>query len=213
MSVSDQEKTTVKLFNSAGQAVADLPVKRSLAQAEVNQQLVHDYVVQLQNSWRAWTACTKTRAEVNASGKKPWRQKGLGRARAGSLGSPLFRRGGVVFGPRPKVVKNRFPKRAKKLVFEHALGEKIRQNKLLVLDEVKFESPKTKMMAETLKSLNAVGTVLLVTEKSDRNTLLSARNLPRLTYRSVGDVSAYDVLRHEYLILTKASFDSLRLGE
>lgn len=213
MSTDAAKKTMVKLFNSAGQVVAELGVKQSIAEARANRQAVHDYVVQLQNAQRSWTASTKTRGEVKASGKKPWRQKGTGRARAGSLASPLFRGGGVTFGPKPKVVVNRFPKRMKRLVFDHALGEKIRRNRLLVLDELRFDSPKTKTMAQTMRSLNASGSVLLVADKSDRNALLSARNIPRLTYRSVGDVNAYDILNHEYLVLTKASFDSMLLGE
>lgn len=213
MSVGAAEKRTVRFFNSAGQVVAELPVKRSVAEARVNRQVVHDYVVQLQNSQRGWNASTKTRGEVKASGAKPWRQKGTGRARAGSLASPLFRGGGVTFGPKPKLVVNRFPRRMKRQVFAYALGEKIRGNKLLVLDEIRLESPRTKMMAQTMKSLGVDGSVLLVTEKSDRNTLLSSRNIPHLTCRCVGDVNAYDILNHEFLVLTKASYDSLHLGE
>lgn len=208
-----KEKRTVKLLNSAGQAVADLAVDRSIAEAKVRDQVLRDYVVQLQNSRRAWSASTKTRAEVRASGAKPWRQKGTGRARAGTLASPLFRGGGVIFGPKPKVVKNTFPKRMKKSIFHHALGEKIRQGKLMVVDELQFELPKTKVLAQTLKRLNTSGSVLLVTDKSERNTLLSARNIPHLTCRCVGDVSAYDVLRHAFLVLTRASFQSLGLEE
>ncbi len=213
MSVVAEEKKTVTLFNMAGQAVAELAVSPSIAEAEASQQLVHDYVVQLQNSRRAWSASTRTRAEVKASGAKPWRQKGTGRARAGSLASPIFRGGGVIFGPKPKVVKNRFPRRMRRLVFRHALGEKIRRHRLLVMDEVNFDSPKTKPMAQMLKSLNVSGKAILVTDKSDRNTLLSGRNIPHLTCRSVADVSAFDILSHEFLLLTKASFDSLHLAE
>ena len=119
----------------------------------------------------------------------------------------------MIFGPKPKVVKNRFPKKMKKSVFGHALGEKIRGQRLLVVDEVKFDTPKTKIMALMLKSLNVSGRVLLVSDKTDRNMLLSGKNIPRLTCRSVRDVSAYDILSHDFLLLTKASFDSLRLGE
>jgi large subunit ribosomal protein L4 len=213
MTLEKKTKRTVKLFNVAGQVIAELDVKSSVARAKANDQLLHDYVVQLQNSQRSWTASTKTRAEVKATGAKPWRQKGTGRARAGSLASPLFRGGGVVFGPKPKVVENRFPKRMKKLVFEHALGEKIRQDRLLVLDELHFETPKTKVMAQTLKSLNTSGKVLLIAEKTDRKALLSARNIPQLTFRNAGDVSAFDILRHKFVVLTKACFESLGLAE
>lgn len=213
MSLVAKEKKTVRLLNRSGQAVADLTVKRSAAEAEAGKQVVHDYVVFVQNSARAWSASTKTRGDVDATGAKPWRQKGTGRARAGSLVSPLFRGGGVAFGPKPKIIRARFPKRMKKLVFEHALGEKIRQDKLLVVDEISLDSPKTKAVAETLKNLNASGKVLVITEKIEKNTLLSTRNIPLLTLRSIGDVSAYDILSHEILVLTKASFDSLGLGE
>ena len=119
----------------------------------------------------------------------------------------------MIFGPKPKVVRNRFPKRMKRAVFDYALGEKVRRHKLLVMDDLQFDSPKTKVMTQTLRSLNVSGKVLLVTERTDRNVLLSVRNLPYVTYRSVGDVSAYDILRHEFLLLTKTSFDSLQLGE
>jgi len=213
LSADGKEKKTVKLLNSAGQVVADLAVNGSVSEAKVHDQVVHDYVVQFRNSRRAWSASTKTRAEVRASGAKPWRQKGTGRARAGTLASPLFRGGGVIFGPKPKVVKNNFPRRMKKSVFRHALGEKIRQGKIVVVDELRFELPKTKVMAQTLKSSNTSGSVLLVTDKSERNTLLSSRNIPHLTCRCVGDVSAYDVLSHTFLVLTRASFQSLGLEE
>lgn len=119
----------------------------------------------------------------------------------------------MIFGPKPKVVRNRFPKRMKRAVLDYALGEKVRRHKLLVMDDLQFDSPKTKVMTQTLRSLNVSGKVLLVTERTDRNVLLSVRNLPHVTYRSVGDVSAYDILRHEFLLLTKTSFDSLQLGE
>jgi large subunit ribosomal protein L4 len=210
--VTTKAKKTVRLLNSAGQVVAELGVKTTVAEAKVNAQLLHDYVVQSRRSRRSWSANTKTRSEVIASKAKPWRQKGTGRARAGSLASPLFRGGGVVFGPKPKVVKDRFPRKMKRSVFAHAVGEKIRSDRLLVVDDLTFESPKTKVMAQTLESLDISGTVLLVTEKGDRNTLLSSRNIPQLTCRSVRDVSAFDVLRHEFLLLTKASFDWMQLG-
>jgi large subunit ribosomal protein L4 len=213
MTAEKKTKPTVKLFNASGQVIAELDVKPSVAKAKVNDQLLHDYVVQLQNSQRSWTASTKTRAEVKATGAKPWRQKGTGRARAGSLVSPLFRGGGVVFGPKPKVVENRFPKRMKRSVFAHALGEKIRSDRLLVLDELQFETPKTKVMVQTLKSLNTSGKVLFIAEKSDRKALLSARNIPHVTFRNTGDVNAFDILKHKFVVLTKASFESLGLAE
>ncbi len=213
MSAENTAKRTVRLLNAAGQVIAELAVRPSVAEARANPQLVHDYVVYWQNSRRAWSASTRTRSEVRGSNAKPWRQKGTGRARAGSLASPLFRGGGVTFGPKPKQGTSRFPRKMRRLVFVCALGEKIRHGKLLVMDELKFESPKTKVMAETLKSLKVSGAVLLVRENSDRNTSLSARNISGLTYRSVGDVSPYDILRHEFVLLTKKSFDSLQLGE
>lgn len=213
MTARKNTKTTVKLFNTTGQVIAELRVKPSVAKAKVNDQLLHDYVVQLQNSQRSWTASAKTRGEVKATGAKPWRQKGTGRARAGRLSSPIFRGGGVVFGPKPKVVTNRFPKRMKKSVFEHALGEKIRQERLLVLDELQFETPRTKVMAQTMKSLNMSGKVLLIAEKTDRNALLSSRNIPHVTFRNAGDVSAFDILRHRFVVLTQACFESLGLAE
>ncbi len=213
MNVGEKQKRTVKLLNSAGQVVADLAVNPSVSETTVHDQVLHDYVVQLQNSRRAWSASTKSRSEVKASGAKPWRQKGTGRARAGSLASPLFRGGGVIFGPKPKVVKKSFPKKMRQRVFRHALGEKIRLNRLAVLDELRLETPRTKILAQTVKSLNASGSVLLVTDKTDKNTLLSARNIPDVTCRCVGDVSAYDILSHSFLILTKASFYSLGLAD
>ncbi len=178
---------------------------------EPNPQVIHDYIVMIRNNQRAWSASTKGRSEVRGSGAKPWRQKGTGRARAGSLASPLFRGGGVTFGPKPKNIRTILPKKVKQLAFKTAIAEKIKEEKFIVIDELQLEEPKTKKMAEILRNLKVDGKILIVVANSNKNIVLSVRNIPDLTLRRADNINAFDLLYNKWVIMTKESLASLKL--
>ena len=212
--MTDEKKaktTRVKLFNAAGQVVAELGVRPSVAKAKVNDQVLHDYVVQLQNSQRSWSACTKTRGDVKASGKKPWRQKGTGRARAGSIRSPLWRGGGITFGPtKERVFKKKINKKMKRLALLMVLSAKVKNNLLVVLDKINLENPKTKLMEKIMKSLPIKGSALIALAKPEKNIILASRNLPQVETIEARNLNALDVLSSEYLILLKETIKVIK---
>lgn len=192
-----------------GNKVEELALAGPLQEFRPNKQAIHDYVVMYRYNCRKWAANTKTRAEIRGSGKKPWRQKGTGRARAGSHKSPIFRGGGVAFGPKPKNVYYNLPKKVRRLAFKSALVHRLKDEKVLVIDELKIDRPKTKEMAELLKKLKVEGKALLVLKDPDNNQVLSIRNIPSLALRRTDNVNAYDILASPTLILTKESYNSL----
>ena len=161
------------------------------------------------NNLRAGTASTKTKGFVRGGGKKPWRQKGTGRARAGSIRSPLWVGGGTIFGPQPRDYSYRLPKKARKQALLSALSAKNRDGKIIVLDKWELAEPKTKLMRKILDDLK-VTSALIVIAQSDERVERSARNLPAVKVLRVEGLNVYDLLRHEHLILTEGS---LRLIE
>ena len=154
----------VRVYNEKGKAVGTVAVAERIAAREPHPQLIHDYVVAAQANQRQWSANTRDRSQVTGSTAKPWRQKGTGRARAGSLKSPIFRGGGTVFGPKPKgkSVRVNLPKKMRHAALDTALAEKLRAEKLLVLEKLEMPEPRTKHMAALMKSLKLDGKVLLV---------------------------------------------------
>src|SRR5262244_1815140 len=153
--------------DSKGNSQGELEVKFSLVEDGKGTQAVHDAVVAYQAAQRMGTACTKTMGEVAGSGKKPWRQKGTGRARAGSFASPLWRGGGVVFGPKPRDFSKKVTRKTKQLALRKALTERINAGEVTVLDDIKLDSPKTKGFVGILNSLKVEGTTLLVTDSGN----------------------------------------------
>ena len=144
-----------------------------------------------------------TRAEVAGGGRKPWRQKGTGRARHGSIRSPLWRKGGVTFGPKPRSFKTTMPKKLKRFALKSALSAKIVENELILLDSLSMEAPKTKEMVSILKNLKADKKSLIVMATKDKNIEKSARNLPGVKATYVNTLNVYDILDHDNLIMTK----------
>jgi large subunit ribosomal protein L4 len=165
---------------------------------------VHNY---LANN-RSGTASTKTRGEVSGGGKKPWRQKGTGRARVGSTRNPLWRHGGVVFGPHPRDFSYSLPKKIKKLALKSALNDRALNNDIIILNALVLESPKTKTFADILKKLKIEENTLLVLNSYSENIMLSVRNIPNICLVDSKSVSAYDVLRFKKLLISK---DALRV--
>ncbi len=184
-------------------------LKEEIFGAKVRPHLLHQTVVMQLNNLRAGTASTKTKGFVRGGGKKPWRQKGTGRARAGSIRSPLWVGGGTIFGPQPRDYSYRLPKKARKQALLSALSAKNRDGKIIVLDKWELAEPKTKLMRKILDDLK-VTSVLIVLAQSDERVERSARNLPAVKVLRVEGLNVYDLLRHEHLILTEGS---LRLIE
>jgi large subunit ribosomal protein L4 len=178
-------------------------------------QAVHDTVTAYMANQRLGTASTKQISEVHGSGKKPWKQKGTGRARAGSFASPLWRGGGVVFGPKPRDYTINVPKKVKALAFRKALSERLIAGDVIVVDELSLATHKTKDLAGIVAALGGEDKhTLVVTEQVDKNLKLAARNLPKVQIEPVGSVNVYELLRFEKIVTTKAALEKLgaRLG-
>jgi large subunit ribosomal protein L4 len=173
-------------------------------------QAVHDTVVAYMASQRSGTACAKTRSEVAGTGKKPWRQKGTGRARAGSFQSPIWRGGGVVFGPRPRDFRKDVNKKTRKLALQKALTERIKSGEVLVVDQISIAQPKTKEFISILDNLKVDGTALLVTNNPDQNLQLSTRNVSYVGVTTSDSLNTYDTLKYDRIIITRDAFNGLQ---
>lgn len=174
--------------------------------AKTRAHLLHQAVVMQLANRRAGSAATKSKGFVSGGGKKPWRQKGTGRARAGSIRSPIWVGGGTTFGPQPRDYSYRMPKTARREALVSALSLKNREGKIIVVDKFELEEPKTKLMVKALEELK-VDSVLLVISRPDEKIERSARNLPKVKVLRVNGVNVYDLMRYEHLILTQ---DALR---
>jgi large subunit ribosomal protein L4 len=178
-------------------------------------QAVHDTVTAYMANQRLGTASTKQISEVHGSGKKPWKQKGTGRARAGSFASPLWRGGGVVFGPKPRDYTINVPKKVKALAFRKALSERLIAGDVVVVDELKLTSHKTKEFAVIVAKLSATDApTLVVTDLVDQNLKLASRNMPNVQVEPAASVNVYELLRFDKIVTTKAALEKLgaRLG-
>lgn len=174
-------------------------------------QALHDAVVMRNANRRSGNASTLTKGEVSGTGSKPWKQKGLGRARAGYRRAPHWRGGGVTFGPKPRSYRKAMPKKAAKLAFRRAFSEKVAAGQVTLIDGLKLDAPKTRVLAETLKRMEIKGRVLLLTVEQDQNLKLAARNLATLKVMHVNEVSTYDLLLYPDIILTEQAMDTLEL--
>src|SRR5262245_32367752 len=177
-----------------GQSQGELEVKFALIENGKGTQAVHDTVVAYLANQRMGTACTKNAGEVAGTNKKPWRQKGTGRARAGSFQSPLWRGGGVVFGPKPRDFGRKVNKSTRQLALRKALTERIKSGDVMVVDDFTLDSLKTKALAGVLKALQVEGTTLLVASGQDRNLSLASRNIPELELATSDSLNTYQVL-------------------
>jgi large subunit ribosomal protein L4 len=155
------------------------------------------------------TASTKTMGEVAGSGKKPWRQKGTGRARAGSFASPLWRGGGVVFGPKPRDFGKKVSRKTRQLALRKALSERLRAGDVVVVDELKLSSARTKDFVGVLKALELKGTALIIAQSTDKNLSLASRNVPDVAVTTSDSLNTYDVLRPDKLVFTRGAFEQV----
>ncbi len=194
-----------------GNKIGDLDIKFDLIENGKGTQAVHETVTAYRAAQRSGTACTKTAGEVAGTNKKPWRQKGTGRARAGSFQSPLWVGGGVVFGPKPRDFRKKVGKTTKKLALRKALSARIASSEVSVVDSFTVEKPRTKDFLQALGSLKIDGTVLIVTSSSDSKLLLASRNVPGVEITTGDNLNVYQVVRYDHLLFTRDAFD--RVGE
>ncbi|MGA3268554.1 MAG: 50S ribosomal protein L4, partial [Verrucomicrobiota bacterium] len=187
----------------------ELEVKFPLVEGGKGTQAVHDTVVAYQAAQRSGTACTKNVGEVAGTNKKPWRQKGTGRARAGSFQSPLWVGGGVVFGPRPRDFTKKVSRKTRALALRKALSERLKAGDVVVVDDLKLASPKTKDFVGVMSALELKGTTLVVAAGTDKNLALASRNLPAVAVTTSDSLNTYDVLRPSKLLFTKDAFEKV----
>lgn len=189
--------------------VGNLTVSEAVFGANINEHLLHQVVVMQLANRRKGNASTKLRGEVRGGGRKPWSQKGTGRARAGSIRSPLWRGGGVVFGPKPRDYSYKVPKKVRKTALKATLSLKAKDHDIVVLDKLELKSPKTKEVALLLKDLNIVERVLFLIDQGNRNLQLAARNLPQANVLNLAGLNVYDLLYCSKLILTQSTISKI----
>src|SRR5882762_7730923 len=201
-------KLTVK--DTKGKDQGEVEVKFPLVEDGRGTQAVHDTVVAYQAAQRMGTASTKTMGEVAGTGKKPWRQKGTGRARAGSFASPLWRGGGVVFGPKPRDFGKKISRKTRQLALRKALSERLRAGDVVLVDDLKLDSAKTKEFLGLLSALEITkGSALIVAQGTDRNLSLASRNVGNVSLATSDSLSTYDVLRPDKLVFTRGAFEQV----
>jgi large subunit ribosomal protein L4 len=193
-----------------GNDQGELEVTLPLIEEGKGTQAVHDVVVAYQAAQRMGTACTKTVGEVAGTNKKPWRQKGTGRARAGSFASPLWRGGGVVFGPKPRDFGKKVSRQTRQLALRKALSERLRAGDILLLDDLKLPSAKTREFVTVLSALDLRGTALIVSQAPDNNLALASRNVPNVALATSDSLNTYDVLRPDKLVFTRSAFEQVQ---
>lgn len=200
----------LKVTDIKGKDQGELEVSFPVVENGKGTQAVHDTVVAYMAAQRSGTACTKTMGEVAGSGRKPWRQKGTGRARAGSFRSPLWRGGGVVFGPKPRDFSKKVGRKTRQLALRKALSERLKAEEVLLIDDLKLESPRTKEFLGVLAALDVDGTVLVVSAELDRNLQLAVRNLSYVELTTSDSLNTYQVLRSDKLVFSRAAFEKLQ---
>lgn len=200
-------KLTVKDIKGKNQG--ELEVKFPLIENGQGTEAVQQTVVAYRAAQRMGTACTKNVGEVAGTNKKPWRQKGTGRARAGSFQSPLWRGGGVVFGPKPRDFTKKISRSTRQLALRKALSERLKAGDVLVVDDLKLTSPKTKEFVSVLAALELTGTTLVVSHGVDKNLLLASRNVPGVELTTGDSLNTYDVLRSDKIVFTRGAFENI----
>lgn len=199
----------VSVLNQTGQSVGDIELNESIFGIEPNEAVLFEAVVQQRAALRQGNHKVKSRAEVAGGGRKPWRQKGTGRARQGSIRSPQWRGGGIVFGPTPRSYSYKLPKKVRRLALLSALSSKLKNEEIIVVDALSFEAPKTKEFAKVLENLAIDKKALIVTADLDETVALSARNIPGVTVVAANSITTLDIVAHDKLVLTKAAVEKI----
>ena len=193
---------TLAVYNTDGKEVEKIDLSDDIFGVEINETLVHKAVVTYLANNRQGTQSALTRAEVSGGGKKPWRQKGTGHARQGSTRSPQWTGGGVVFAPKPRDYSKKMNKRERQIALFSALTSKVQDAKMIVVDELNLDAPKTSAFAKILGNLNATSALVVTKDKND-NVVLSARNIPEVATTISSTINVYDILKYDSLVITK----------
>ena len=199
----------VTLFNQAGDQVGEAELNDAVFGIEPNESVVFDAVMMQRASLRQGTHKVKNRSEVSGGGRKPWKQKGSGRARQGSIRSPQWRGGGIVFGPTPRSYAYKLNKKVRRLALKSALSSKVIDNEVKVLDELFFEAPKTKEMVAVLNNLNVDSKALIVIANENEAVKMSARNIPGVTVLTAEAINVLDLVAHNELIMTQGAVEKI----
>ncbi|MCI8281276.1 MAG: 50S ribosomal protein L4 [Lachnospiraceae bacterium] len=194
----------VAVFNMEGKEVGSLELNDAVFGVKINEHLVHMAVVQQLANNRQGTQKAKTRSEVRGGGRKPWRQKGTGHARQGSIRAPQWTGGGVVFAPTPRDYSFKMNKKEKRAALKSALTSRVNDNKFIVVDELKLDEIKTKKFQEVLNNLK-VNKALVVLESNDQNVVMSAKNIPAIKTAQTNTINVYDILKYDTVVVTKAA--------
>ncbi len=200
----------VTVYNVRGESVGEMELDDRVFGVAVNPALLHAAVVRHLANQRVGTVATKTRGEVSGGGRKPWRQKGTGRARQGSIRAPHWKGGGTVFGPQPRDHRIDLPRRARRLALKGALSAKVQEGNLRVLDQLTMEQPRTREIVAVLGNLGVTGKALVVTADHDLNVYKSARNVPGVTAAAAADLNVYEVLNHNTLVMTRDAVERVQ---
>ena len=200
----------IDVVDDQSKVVNKLQLKNDLFGLEPNKAVLHQYVIMYLANRRRGTAATKVRSQVRGGGSKPWRQKGTGRARAGSIRSPIWRGGGTTFGPQPRSYSFSLPKKVRLLALKSALSDKAQNQDIIVLDELKLEQTKTKLIYSLLKNLGVEGDkILLVSQDGEDRIKKSARNLPKVKFSLPEVINAYMILDSDKLLITRSALDKM----
>jgi len=201
--------SAIRLYNPTGLSAGDVTVSDALLALDKGAQAVKDVVVATMNARRAGTASTLSKGEVAGSNKKPWKQKGTGRARAGLRQSPVWRGGAVAFGPRPRDFAIKINRKVAQLAFRHALSDKIHEGKIAAIERFELPEVKTKALAALLRKLDFSRSCLIVVDKADATLVRVARNIPKVAVVRAAEVSVYDLVRYRTVLATRAGLDAL----
>jgi len=202
--------TSIEVINKTGERVEEIELPDNLLDVVGSNSVIQDVVRLHDARMRRGTASTLSRSQVASSGRKPWRQKGTGRARAGNRSSPIWRGGGVIFGPKPRTFEISVPKKVKRKALRSILSIRFQKERVLVIDELKMEKPSTKELSGILDSIRAGKSVLIITAERDKNIALSSRNIPKVTTTGIRGLNTYLVASHSRLVVTKEALPHLQ---
>lgn len=204
--------TNVAVYKQDGSKVSELELKDEVFAIEPNEAVVVEAVLMQRASMRQGTHAVKNRSAVSGGGRKPWRQKGTGRARQGSIRAPQWRGGGIVFGPTPRSYAYRINQKQYQLALKSVLAQKLNDEKLVVVDSLSFDAPKTKAFAEVLSNLSVDSKVLVVVDENNENALLSARNLDKVQVMTTKGINVLDVVNADKLVIVQSSLEEIQGG-
>ena len=199
----------VAVYNISGEQVSEMELSENIFGAKINEHVLYEVVKNQLANKRQGTQSAKTRSEVRGGGRKPWKQKGTGRARHGTIRSPLWAGGGVAFAPKPRDYSYTVPKKIKRLAMKSALSAKVASNEMIILDDLSLDAPKTKDMVNILNNLGVKRKALIVMFEKDEMVIKSANNIPGVVTALTNTINVYDILKYDNFIITKAAVEKV----